>query len=105
MRTHRLCTAMLLGSLAACDGVPSLTFEQGDASSGDGGAGDAADGGSGCPSSLPPGAYLCCDTVPCYGPLCSPDGSCPKCATCAPPDICCARNGTNAVCSPQAQCH
>jgi hypothetical protein len=89
----------------ACEGVPRLTFEEGDAAADaqDGGpsAGDAADGADandgGCPGSDPPPApFVCCGAVACLG-LCT--GQCDACASkCTlPGQVCCAKTN-NVVC-------
>lgn len=105
MRVHAGLTAAVI-ALVGCESVPSLTFE--DASpAGDAAGAEAGDGALGCPSSLPPGATLCCGAHACYGTLCDPTTSCARCAVaaCTPPDICCAR-ANNAIClSSPMQCH
>jgi hypothetical protein len=92
---------LLVASLVgACEGVPTLTFEEGDAaadvaSDAQDAAADASDDG-GCPGSNPPSApFVCCGAVACEG-LCT--GQCDLCASkCTSPQVCCAKTN-NVVC-------
>ena len=76
---------------AACEAVPSLTFDQQ--------GNDAAPGGdAGCPGQPPQNATCCgsSHTVPCYGNYCGTACSA-GCDKCSPPDICCAHNVNGSV--------
>ena len=95
--------------IGACEGVPRLTFAEGDAAAdvatdADDGAPSAADGApaadandaGGCPGSDPPAPFVCCGDVACQG-LCT--GQCDACASkcILPGQVCCAKTN-NVVC-------
>jgi hypothetical protein len=92
---------MVASLVFACEGVPRLTFAEGDAAADvttDDAApsADANDDG-GCPGSDPPPApFVCCGAMACEG-LCT--GQCDACASkCTlPGQVCCAKNN-NVVC-------
>jgi hypothetical protein len=89
-----------LACACACEEVPTLTFDERDATPDvDDGAARAPDSSTdgGCGGLAPPQApYVCCGSVVCQG-LCN--GQCDACASkcSAPGQICCAKNN-NVVC-------
>jgi hypothetical protein len=100
----------------ACADVATLNFEEasGDVDAGDGsnpsldafGAPDAPDAPvpeAGCPQAVPPGASVCCGSVPCNGncgTLCS------ACiGVCGIATICCAKTNTVLCKPPGAACN
>jgi hypothetical protein len=101
-RTTALAAAL---GLTACEGVPTLTFAQGDADMADAEAGNEVVAPSeveaSCPESAPQNA-TCCGDVPCYGSFCN-TANCAACSACKAPDVCCSKTTQNAVCSPV--CH
>ena len=84
----RAWAALAAASIAGCEAVPSLTFEEADASvsaeAGDAGRSDAVSD-----ASCGVDATVCCGATPCYGALCSQQ-SCSLC-DCKPAYSCCTK--------------
>jgi hypothetical protein len=112
MKPLALALASALGALAwGCEGVPTLTFVQPDATpdATPEAAGDATEDGAltptdagvegGCPSPAPAQTpFVCCGPITCEGQCAGQCDACmSKCTS--PGDLCCAKNN-NVVCLP-----
>jgi hypothetical protein len=94
-----LALAALLACAWACEAVPTLTFEEKDATPDVEDASDDADGandrectGDGAPQA----AFVCCGAVMCQG-LCT--GQCDACTSkCMAGQVCCPKSNINVVC-------
>jgi hypothetical protein len=73
-------------AVVACEAVPDLTFETGDATT-----------GATCPEAAPPGASVCCGDIACSGNC---TAECSACiARCDAGSLCCAKTN-NVLCRP-----
>jgi hypothetical protein len=109
LRLAKLVAALVsITTATACEGVPYLTYSEAggvsDAVDGDvakDGGNDAVDAAieAGCPgTNPPPGASVCCGSVPCNGNCAD---HCPDCESqCTSPGTFCCAKTNNVLCRP-----
>lgn len=112
MSRRRVAGLVVCAGALACADVPTLTFESDDAADDAGSdafdevANPAFDGASpeaSCPDAVPPGASVCCGSIPCNGNC---GAMCMVCAsTCGTATLCCARTNSVACRVPTAPCN